>query len=416
MQHLLAWGLIGICLLTGSGKGGAMEEGPGSPKEPVRYIGKEKADTRYHDGRLRPVVGVQNYQVTRANRTHPERAEGVGWTYNHAPMLAYWEGRFYLEYLSNPVDEEIPPGQTLLVTSRDGIHWEPPQILFPVYTLPDGSTAIMHQRMGFYVAPNHRLLALGFVGLFPKPWDGTGVGRIVREVYTDGRFGPIYFIRYNSHHGWNEKNTHYPLYTASKDAGFVDACNALLADKLMTMQWWEEDRSTDGFYTVSGYEAPSFYHRKDGKVVGLWKWAHGALSEDEGKSWSPDVKLPTLIMDGAKVWGQRTKDGRYALVYNPNPLSDYRWPLGIVTSDDGILFDHLALVHGEVPPRRFRGRWKDFGPQYVRGMEAGNGDPPGDAMWVCYSVNKEDMWVSRIPVPVRTRVESPVHDTFDAME
>src|SRR5205085_2851239 len=120
----------------------------------------------------------------------------------------------------------------------------------------------------------------------------------------------------------------------------------------------------------------------DGKVVGLWKWANAALSEDEGKSWSPVVKVPTLIMDGAKVWGQRTKDGRYALVYTTNKLSDYRWPLGIVTGEDGIRFDTMLVVHGEVPPRRFRGRWKDFGPQYVRGIEEGNGTPPGDVMWV----------------------------------
>ena len=34
-------------------------------------------------------------------------------------------------------------------------------------------------------------------------------------------------------------------------------------------------------------------------------------------------------------------------------------------------------------------------------------------MWVTYSMNKDDIWVSRIPLPVRSRVERPVHDTFD---
>ncbi|MCK7539934.1 MAG: hypothetical protein MZV63_58030 [Marinilabiliales bacterium] len=46
-----------------------------------------------------------------------ETADGFGWTYNHAPMLACWNNTFYLEYLSNPVGEHVPPGQTLLVTS-----------------------------------------------------------------------------------------------------------------------------------------------------------------------------------------------------------------------------------------------------------------------------------------------------------
>ena len=90
----------------------------------VRYAGSETANTDYHDGQLRPAIGVHSYQVLRANRTHPEQADGFGWTYNHAPMLAYWKGRFYLEYLSNPASEHVPPGQTLLTTSADGLHWE----------------------------------------------------------------------------------------------------------------------------------------------------------------------------------------------------------------------------------------------------------------------------------------------------
>lgn len=62
---------------------------PGSSKEPVRYIGSEWADTNYHDGRLRPAVGVQSYEVMHCNRTHPGLADGYGWTYNHAPIIFY---------------------------------------------------------------------------------------------------------------------------------------------------------------------------------------------------------------------------------------------------------------------------------------------------------------------------------------
>jgi hypothetical protein len=88
----------------------------------------------------------------------------------------------------------------------------------------------------------------------------------------------------------------------------------------------------------------------------------------------------------------------------------------MITGDDGIAFDRMLTVHGEVPPRRFFGRWKDFGPCYVRGIVEGNGDPPGDDLWVTYSVNKEDIWVSRVPVPVRWRVDEPVNDSFDDMD
>jgi hypothetical protein len=140
-----------------------------------------------------------------------------------------------------------------------------------------------------------------------------------------------------------------------------------------------------------------------------------ALSSDEGKTWSTPVKLPTITMAGAKISGRRTGDGRYALIYNPFEDNDHRWPLAVVTGDDGILFDHILCVHGEVPPRRFAGHDKDFGPQYNRCIEEGNGQTPGKDLWVTYSMNKEDIWVSRIPVPVHESVADPVHDTFDDM-
>lgn len=388
---------------------------PGTPAEPVRVL-HGAIDMSAHDGGLRPAIGVENIEVLRANRTHPETADTYGWTYNHAPMLAYWNGRFYLEYLSNPFGEHVAPGQTLVVTSVDGRNWGMPQQVFPIYLLKEAGMAMMHQRMGFYVAPNGRLLVLAFYGHAPNPFGAGGIGRVVREAYKDGTYGPVYFIRYNTHAGWNESNTNFPFYRKSNDKGFVEACDALLADKLKTMQWWEEDRSDDGFYTVTGLQAPSIFHRKDGMAVALWKWSWSALSSDEGHHWSKPVQLPSIIMDGAKIWGQRTRDGRYAIVYNPANDGTHRWPLAIAASDDGIVFDRLLAVHGEVAARRYIGHAKDFGSQYMRGISEGNGDPPGMDMWLTYSGNKEDIWTSRIPIPLRYKVDGPVEDNFDHLE
>src|SRR5882762_2772878 len=124
----------------------------------VHYSGHTLSNVDYHHGQLSPAVGVHNIQVFRANREHPEKAEGMGWTYNHAPMLAYWNNTFYLEYLSDKAGESVPPGQTLLLTSPNGRQWSKPLILFPPYKIPDGFVkegqpqtannlyAVMHQR------------------------------------------------------------------------------------------------------------------------------------------------------------------------------------------------------------------------------------------------------------------------------
>lgn len=396
----------------------------GSTQEPVRYIGGQTVDPSVHDGRLRYAIGTENIQTMRANRTHPELSDGHGWTYNHASNLCYWNGTFYQHYLSNPVDEHSDPGQTLVMTSRDGRHFSKPEVVFPPYKAPAGVKIppgykgyMMHQRMGFYVAPDGRLLVLGFYGHTEDPFGKGGIGRVVREIYKDGTYGSIYFIRYESLAQWNESNTSYPFFTKSADKGFVAACETLLKDPLMTFQWFEEDNGADGFYTgKKGAQALSYYHRKDGKVVALWKKSLAAISSDEGKTFSDPVKVPTLLMSGGKQWGQKTDDGRYAISYNPIEQTQYRFPLVVVTGDDGILYDHMLLVQGELPLRRFSGRWKDFGPCYMRGIEEGNGNPPGTDMWMSYSVNKEDIWMARIPVPITYAVKGPVNDNFDQLE
>jgi hypothetical protein len=395
----------------------------GSINEPVRFVGGTTIDPNVQEGRLRYAIGTESRQVLRANRTNPGLAEGYGWTYNHAPDLCYWNNTFYLEYLSNPVDEHISPGQTLVVTSADGRNWNKPVVVFPPYKAPAGVKIpegyegyMMHQRMGFYIAPNGRLLVLAFYGHSEDPFEEGGIGRVVREAYTDGTFGPIYFIRYSSHTSWNETNTAYPFYTKSKDRGFVEACSALLADKLKTMQWWDEDKGLDGFYAnKEAGSAFNYYHRKDGKVTGLWKRSLCALSDD-GIYFSKPVKAPTLTMPGGKMWGQATEDGRYALCYNPIELDEYRYPLIIITGDDGIIYDNMLLVQGEVPPRRFMGRWKDFGPCYMRGILEGNGNPPGNDMWLTYSMNKEDIWISRIQVPVTYSVTGNINENFNNLK
>ncbi|MEE3445729.1 MAG: glycosyl hydrolase family 65 protein, partial [Prevotella sp.] len=73
----------------------------------------------------------------------------------------------------------------------------------------------------------------------------------------------------------------------------------------------------------------------------------------------------------------------------------------ISLSQDGLDYTTLSLVNGEVTPLRHGGQYKSYGPQYVRGIQEGNGIPSDSDLWVTYSNNKEDIWVSRIPVPVR---------------
>jgi hypothetical protein len=394
-------------------------------QERVHYTGTQLSNPTFHDGGLSPVVGVHNIQVLRANREHPSAENGNGWTYNHQPMMAYWNGRFYMHYLSDPSDEHIPPSHTCLMTSVDGYHWSSPVVLFPEYKVPDGYTkpgrtdkaenllAIMHQRVGFYVSKSGKLIAMGNYGVAldkkDDPNDGNGIGRVVREIRKDGSFGDIYFIYYN--HDFNEKNTDYPYFTRSKDKAFVKACQEILDNPRYRMQWVEEADRNDKLIPLNkSYKAYCDYTLPDGRLVALWKHALTSISSDGGNTWAEPVsRAQGFVNSNAKIWGQRLSDGTYATVYNP---SEFRWPLALSLSADGLEYTTLNLIHGEISPMRYGGNYKSFGPQYVRGIQEGNGTPADGDLWVTYSMNKEDLWVSHVPVPVRTQAAAHASDDF----
>jgi hypothetical protein len=409
--------------------------------EPIKYVGKQQTDKRYHHGGLRHAVGVHRYQAFRANREHsPEIAGGSGWTYSHQPYLCYWNTQFYLQYLSNLYTEHLAPGRTLLMTSKDARLWSNPEIIFPEYALPEinfvhpesgrkyhvpkGTKAVMHQRMGFHITPDDRLLTFAFYSFCPivriGPNNGQGLGRVVREVYKDGTYGPIYFIRYNRHAGWDETNTEFPFYKASPDKAFVKACDEVLKNKLITLQWWEEDRGKDGFYPFDPEDdepkAFNFFRRPDGVTVGIWKHQITALSPDNGHTWTDIAKSRTLKTCGAKTWGQQTEDGLYALVFNHSATKRNRFPMVVMTSDDGHEFDNILCLSGEVPPMRYYGWAKNRGPQYIRGIIEGNGNPPGKHMWNTFSVNKEDIWVTHTRLPITGIVDQHVNQDFEAVK
>ena len=373
----------------------------------IHYTGSTLSNPYLLDGGLAPAIGVHNIQTMRASRSRgleaplgtticPAKEEVLypaedskGWTYNHQPMLAYWQGRFWMHFLSDPLGEHIPSSITWMQSSEDGYNWTAPEILFPEYTMPadildgtrkvynpddslhkvstmeqfpnlfrrEGLKAVMHQRVGWYVSSvetGSRLLAIGNYGIClhkkDDPNDGDGIGRVVREVFPDGTLGPVYFFYYN--HGWDASNTNFPFYTKSKDKKFRKAVEEILSSPLYWMQFVEEcDRKDPHLPVANEYKAFNYYTLPDGKtLVSLWKHALTSHSEDGGVTWDTLVhRAPGFVNSNAKIWGQRLTDGMYATVYNP---SEFRWPLAISLSADGLDYQTLNLVHGDISPMR----------------------------------------------------------------
>jgi hypothetical protein len=73
-----------------------------------------------------------------------------------------------------------------------------------------------------------------------------------------------------------------------------------------------------------------------------------------------------------------------------------RYPLVLMLSKDGLCFNKAALLRSggtsDLPPRRYEGRYKTLGYSYPKAIVHDN------RLWVGYSVNKEDVVCTIIPI------------------
>ncbi|MCF8330685.1 MAG: hypothetical protein K9I37_10135 [Crocinitomicaceae bacterium] len=60
---------------------------------------------------------------------------------------------------------------------------------------------------------------------------------------------------------------------------------------------------------------------------------------------------------------------------------------------------------------------KDIGPcNYQIGLYEGLNKTPGDEMWIVYSMSKEDIWISSIPVPLHSNTSEYVEENFNSIK
>ncbi|MGD0651236.1 MAG: hypothetical protein ABSA97_08875 [Verrucomicrobiia bacterium] len=377
------------------------------PVEPLRIIAPElaKLDFKRTDGALAPASGLRTFVVFRADKERPELSDWYGWTYHHHPDLACWKGRLYVGWSSCERDEDTGVSHELFRTSTDGEDWSTVAALFP----PGVSTPL---RMYFFRAPNGRMLAIaGLRTNREKTSERTKGPLVVREIRRDHTLGAVFTLRPPA----SAVEGQPPDFNTSVDEGFVEACRQLLANRLFLeqqdygnllapeerMKWhdtaaWDGDDKLKKDATGFG-KAMCFFRRADGALVAVAKMGWVTLSRDDGRTWDQPVRPHSLVTGMGKVWGQHLRADRYVLVYDPD--KKLRYPLVLLTSDDGITFRNPCVIHGELPALRYAGQAKDPGASYVRGLSlwSNDGSRPDNALWLVFSVNKEEIWVSRVP-------------------
>jgi hypothetical protein len=74
----------------------------------------------------------------------------------------------------------------------------------------------------------------------------------------------------------------------------------------------------------------------------------------------------------------------------------------------------MRCIQGELPVQRYAGLHRSIGPQYVRGIShwAKDGSRSENVLWLVYSMNKENICVSRVPLPLKAEETRDVADDF----
>jgi hypothetical protein len=338
--------------------------------------------------------GVKSIQIFRANRFDSNH----NWTFNHSPMIGYHKGRFFVSFISNPIHETLPPSKVMLSTSTDSKEWGEPIVLFPPYQIDnDANTfANLHHRIGFHTR-NNRFFALAYYGIsrdkndFPN--NGNGIGSVIREIYFDGTFGQIYFLKLNS--GWSRKNIKFPHFTESDDENFISICNEFLNNPILSMKFKEELPDYTLSPELKRLKAFSYY-KVDEKLIGFWKWGY-AIQIDEKHNWSKPYKIKNMDTNGGKIWAEKFSENKYSLIFNPTKDNINRWPLSIATSENGYYYSELMNIIPYSPPRRYYGYHKSLGASYPSGLGEYSEHTEDNNIQIVYSVNKEDIWISILP-------------------
>lgn len=364
-------------------------------------------------GDLPVAPGLETYTVIRADKEHPEQADDRGWTYQHHPDLAAWHGRLYVGWNSCQQDEDVWPSRELISSSADGKTWSKPVEMFP-----QGISTPL--RMYFFLAPNGHMLVIAGLRMDHEKLSEDKKGPlVVRELLADHTLGPVFTLR-----APKQGPPRQPaLFDTTTNRLFVEACRQLLADKVYLhqqdygvlldepdrMKWFNLTNWVADSYELKAAEdfgkASCFFTRKDGTLVCVNKKRWVTFSHDGGATWKRPIRPPSLITGMGKVWGQPLPDGRYVLIYNPDPSR--RWPLAMLTSDDGITFSHPYALHDALPPKRYEGKNKSPGASYHRGLSKWNDDgswKKDGALWMVYSLNKEEIRVIRVPVVEKTAI------------
>ncbi|KAK7059121.1 hypothetical protein VNI00_001747 [Paramarasmius palmivorus] len=400
---------------------------PPDPKFLWAYPGKLNPNDTVNAG-LPTLSNVQHILVHDASTT--------GRTYAHHASVEYFNDTLYLGFSSGKVDEDQNGQQSWVVTGKlSGSSWtfSKPRIVVGSALLPNQTS---EQDYTYWCSRNIAQRASqpnGFVQYQGEVYaivefadivcyNGasskytTGAGRMAIALSSDNSVGCwLSQTKYYAEHQYSKTKLPKALCAADLRNGL----NALLNSPATTPMSNEKLINTFGKFYGSDGKTPVievthavWFGGSDGYWQRFWRDSSGSsllnwveFSKDkDGKDWFPNTVTPqndnifasNIPDSNTKSFFGVLPDGRTYLVHNPQYYPSTRWrqPLALSVANDGVHFDWVRVLRTNasqewVPDTR---NVKRPGLSYPAAAVA------GDYLMVLYSEDKEDIWLSQIPI------------------
>lgn len=320
--------------------------------------------------------------------------------YANGAALVHFKGRFFAQWQSSPRDEDSADTWVAYAVSPDGETWSRPRALAPA-----GVGGEMRSSGGWWT---DGALLVAYVNVWPGGFSSGAGGHAVYLTSEDGGTWsgprPVLDREGRPLRGVIEQDIH-------AYGGRLHAAFHLQPGLLAKPHHTDDPRGLTGWTAgemvnlphegTTGREIePSLFRTADNRLVMVFRDQRStyrqlaAESRDEGATWTTPA-LTAMPDSRAKQSAGNLPDGTAFLVNCPR-ASRERMPLALTLSRDGRVFTRSFLLRGaaELPPLREPGKYKRPGYHYPKSLAT------SEALYVVYATNKEDVELTRVPLPV----------------
>ena len=349
------------------------------------YIPDGVIDTTKHETvGLKPAKEVKTVTIFKATELSDHYANGV--------VLSAFKGKLYCMWQSSPKDEDSDDTRVVYSISRDdGNTWSKPMTLAAPsrdYYCTSGGWQVWGDTL------------IAFIDTWEKGLSPRG-GKTCYMPSSDGlkwsKIQPVRMIDGSEMNGVLEQDPYRlpdgRIIGATHFMPGLHVCPVFTDDPRGISGWQKGQFEAEDIGKTSREIEPSQYLQPDGTIVMLFRdqsssfYKLVSVSKDRGETWTKTT-LTSFPDARTKQCAGNLPDGTSFIVSCPVPAKR-RWPLVLHLSDDGKKFGQAILLRsgtpGDLPPRRYDGRYKTLGYSYPKAIVHKG------KLYISYSTNKEDV-------------------------